>query len=627
MFRQALRSLLAFWPAAALAASSRAEVPSSSGLRWVVEVTSPAAARDIAATVSRHRGLTVERRFRHLPFVVVRGAEGPLQEVSALAGVVRVHPEERFEPLGRMSPLDQIRQPEALTMGADGVGSTVVILDSGVDYRHPAFGACDHAGAAGCRVVYAADIGSDDGRLDDAERHGTNVAGIVAATAPGASIAVLDVFDADGTAPLSNLLEAFDWAIGQRDKYGIVAINMSVGGWGWRTSDDCAGDGLAAAVRAAAEAGIASVAAAGNDGATNGVRSPACIPEVVSVGATVTDDAVGRPDECGAEMSGLGQVACFSNVGRPLTLLAPGAPVTAAGVTMSGTSQATPHVSAAVAILASRFPDESVARRVARLTSSGRPVFDPRVSHAFPLLDVAAALEAPVDTSGPTAALEVGHGGWFSTSFIDLNFHAQDPSGIRWFCVEEGGECPWRLYGEPSWWRPATASDRVAVKAWLTDNVGNVSGPFEASGRLDADRPSDGALAGELQGSDVLLSWPPSQDASSGVAGYVVVEDPSNSATYCAGGTPLGEVTEAARFVVRAPLSGRSHRYRVCAFDRVGYRSTGMSVELFVPGDGKQDGPGTGSDASDGHFGCTSAGAAGLLSFVGLLGRRRRRFT
>jgi hypothetical protein len=609
---------------AALAASSPSEGPTSTDTRWIIEVTTPAAARDMVAVVSRRPGLAVERRFRHLPYVVVRGTEASLQRVRTFAGVVRVHAEERFELLGRIAPLDLIRQPEALAQGADGSGSTVVVLDSGVDYRHPAFGACDHAGASGCRVVYAADIGGDDGRFDDAERHGTNVAGIVASMAPGAGIAVLDVFGADGTAPLSNFLEAFDWAIDHREEYGIVAINMSVGGWGWRTSDDCADDGLAAAVRAAAEAGIVSVAAAGNDGAVEGVRSPACIPEVVSVGAVVTDDAVG-PDDCGAELSGIGQVACFSNVGRPLGMLAPGAPVTAAGVTMSGTSQAAPHVSAAVAMLASSFPDESAVRRVARLTGSGRPVFDPRVSHAFPLLDIAAALEAPVDTAGPTAALEVGHGGWFATSFVDLHFHAQDPSGVRWFCVEEEGECPWRLYGEPSWWRSSTASDRVAVKAWLTDNVGNISGPFEASGRLDADRPTDPVLSGGVQGADVALSWTASTDGSSGVAGYVIVEDPSEGATYCSAGTSLGEAVDAVRFVVRAPPPGRSHRYRVCAYDRVGFRSKGATVEVVVPGDGKQDGVGAGSDAESTIFGCTAAGTGGLLPLVGLLVRRRRR--
>ena len=57
-----------------------------------------------------------------------------------------------------------------------------------------------------------------------------------------------------------------------------------------------------------------------------------------------------------------------------LTMLAPGVSITAAGLTMSGTSQATPFVAASLALLRSRFPAYTNAQIVAALTTTGIPV-------------------------------------------------------------------------------------------------------------------------------------------------------------------------------------------------------------------------------------------------------------
>jgi subtilisin family serine protease len=57
-----------------------------------------------------------------------------------------------------------------------------------------------------------------------------------------------------------------------------------------------------------------------------------------------------------------------------LTMLAPGVSITAAGLTMSGTSQATPFVAASLALLRSRFPAYTNAQIVAALTTTGVPV-------------------------------------------------------------------------------------------------------------------------------------------------------------------------------------------------------------------------------------------------------------
>src|SRR5690606_29838620 len=136
---------------------------------------------------------------------------------------------------------------------------------------------------AGCRVVHAEDIASDDGLLDDETRHGTNVGGIVAAVAPATDIVSLDVFDG-GSAHGSDLVAAFDWAIENRTRYGIVAINLSLGTE--RTYvGDCDDSFFAAPLERAFAAGIAPIAASGNGASTNGISAPGCVTMALSVGA------------------------------------------------------------------------------------------------------------------------------------------------------------------------------------------------------------------------------------------------------------------------------------------------------------------------------------------------------
>jgi subtilisin family serine protease len=98
------------------------------------------------------------------------------------------------------------------------------------------------------------------------------------------------------------------------------------------------------------------------------------------------------------------QVTCFSNSASFLTVLAPGSEITAAGITMSGTSQATPHVAGAIAVLreknAALIPDqiEDILR------STGVSVTDSRNGLAFPRLDVLAAVDAAVN-GGPSSSV------------------------------------------------------------------------------------------------------------------------------------------------------------------------------------------------------------------------------
>lgn len=296
--------------------------------------------------------------------------------------------------------LPLIHQPDAITAGRSGGGTTVVVLDGGADITQPAFG-CSSAGVpASCHIAATVPMATANFKVTP---HGTNVAGIVAGVASGARVASIDVStDATGVDLLS-ATRGIDWAIANRDQYNIVAVNMSFGG-GLYAGTCNAGSGGTAFLDAFTRlrnARIAPVVAAGNDASTTSVSFPACVTGAVVVGAlydaslpaksygTATGSLL-----CSDPAPAANSIPCFSNSSNQVTLLAPGAVIAAAGQSMSGTSQATPHVAGAIAILrgASAAPTDTVDNTVARLLNSGVAVTDPRNGVSKPRLDLQGSL-------------------------------------------------------------------------------------------------------------------------------------------------------------------------------------------------------------------------------------------
>ena len=215
--------------------------------------------------------------------------------------------------------------------------------------------------------------------------------------------------------------------ITHRADYNVVAMNMSFGA-GLYTSP-CASSVFATAVAAARARGILSVAASGNDASATSIGSPACAPAAVSVGA-VYDGNIGGGwnwGKCAEPTTSADKVTCFSNSAPFLTILAPGALITAAGSTYAGTSQAAPHVAGAVAVVKSTWPTLTPTQVVGKLTAAGTPVRDARNRVVTPRLDVGAAVcsvrVAPesraVAATGATFTVKVTTGpscGWKSRS-------------------------------------------------------------------------------------------------------------------------------------------------------------------------------------------------------------------
>ena len=289
--------------------------------------------------------------------------------------------------------LPLIRRNDPLTAGATGAGATVAVLDTGVNYTLSDFGSCTAPGVpATCKVIYAQDFAPSDGSLDD-DGHGTNVAGIIHGVAPDATIAALDVFRTDGYAYNSDLIAAIDWCTANKATYNIVSLNMSLGGSRYY-SPVSPTDSWGASIQRAVDAGIAVVAASGNDGYSDSMGLPAAYSNVISVGAVYDSNFGGiNWSICSDSTTVADKITCFSDSAGFLTMLAPGSIITAAGINMSGTSQATPHVAGAAAVLRAAYPSETVAQTIARLRQ-GPLLTDSRNGVSVPRLDLVASLGA-----------------------------------------------------------------------------------------------------------------------------------------------------------------------------------------------------------------------------------------
>jgi sugar lactone lactonase YvrE len=318
--------------------------------------------------------------------------------------------ENRMRRLQLEESLPLIRAPEAHALGARGSGTSVAVLDTGVDYTRPEFGSCSSPGS-GCKVIHAQDFAPEDNSLDD-DGHGTNVAAIVLGVAPDTRIISLDVFQVtrEGRRALDNdILRAIDFVIENKDRYNIVAMNLSLGSG--KFNSPCKSSVYRCAIVNAKFAGIATIAASGNNAFTDALNEPACVPEAISVGA-VYDSATFSPLVCTLKRLGstcvdilpaADKVTCFSNSASFLTLLAPGAAINAGGHTGCGTSQAAPHVAGAVAAIKSINPSLTPDQIKTILTDTGVAIRDERNNITKPRLNLySATLNALKLRAAPT---------------------------------------------------------------------------------------------------------------------------------------------------------------------------------------------------------------------------------
>jgi subtilisin family serine protease len=375
-------------------------------LRRNVFTTLPAGESDVLA------------EFSHLPMAFMRlRNRAALDSLAANPAVRGIYENKLKYPVLDSQSAALVNAPQVTTVGLTGSGTNVMIIDTGANYTVADLGSCSAAGVpVSCHVVIADAVNSlgtiradSLAPTDPSNAHGTNVAAIIAGIAPGTKIIVMNVFGTTSSTSDVQILAAINWAIANKTTYNFKAINMSLGDGVLNTATCSTGNPYVTAVANAHTAGIAIVAAAGNDGYTDGINSPACTPGAVSVGAVYSGNFGSRgwyttgTNTCTDSTTAADQVTCFSNSASFLTLLAPGALITAGGQQFGGTSQATPFISGAAAVLRAAFPAETTDQAVARMTGHGKSVTDARNAITKPRLDLyaAAGLGATVsNTSG-----------------------------------------------------------------------------------------------------------------------------------------------------------------------------------------------------------------------------------
>lgn len=225
----------------------------------------------------------------------------------------------------------------AKAMAVDGFNSTleqlgkdeneviVAVIDTGVDLDHEAL--CD-------RII---DSGADfsrsySGCADDDQGHGTHVAGIVCdLTLDNVKILPVKVLDSSGKGYDDDILMGIIYAI----ECGADVLNISIGGYGH-------GDIYEEIFEYAEEQGVVVCVAAGNEAVDAYRTVPACCDGVITVAALADEESA----------------AAYSNFGQTVEFAAPGSNILSTYIDnsyayLSGTSMASPHASAAAAMLKS----------------------------------------------------------------------------------------------------------------------------------------------------------------------------------------------------------------------------------------------------------------------------------
>jgi subtilisin family serine protease len=321
-----------------------------------------------------------------------RGGEGALMESVPLIGADLVH-----------------------AQGFDGHGVTVAVLDSGIDDTSRDFAGrivaqqcfCDNLDGTGCCPNGEIEQ-SGPGSARDDNGHGTHVSGIVAGggvtaprgVAPGANLVAIKVLDANRRfRSFTQMHRALEWIA--KNRPDVKVINMSLGSWSVYPAADCDSTaiaiGLLNVVGELRARGVLITASSGNESAVDGTSLPACMTDILGIGATY-DAPAGHQFDCDADATGRDEITCFTNSSMAIDLLAPGAVITSTArgggfASMSGTSMAAPHVAGTLALM-QQVSGGALPADLAEtiLKSTGRMVVDYRNGLAFPRLDAATAV-------------------------------------------------------------------------------------------------------------------------------------------------------------------------------------------------------------------------------------------
>ncbi|WP_202078324.1 S8 family peptidase [Caldalkalibacillus salinus] len=273
-----------------------------------------------------------------IPVALVELTEKQYRGLSHHPQIKAVDHNAEVQALGQTVPwgVPHVQGTAAHEGGHTGSGVKVAILDTGIDNEHEDLA----ANVKGGYSVFTDDENSDP--FYDGNGHGTHVAGTVAAVdntlgvlgvAHQADLYAVKVLSNSGSGSYAGIAEGIEWAV----KNDMDIINMSLGG-------SSSSSVLEEMCNAAYDAGVLTVAAAGNSGNRGGkgdsVGYPAKYESVIAVAAVDADN----------------QRASFSSTGPAVELAAPGVDVLSTVPNngydrYNGTSMASPHVAGVAALV------------------------------------------------------------------------------------------------------------------------------------------------------------------------------------------------------------------------------------------------------------------------------------
>ena len=284
----------------------------------------------------------------------------------------------------------EIHCEECWREGYTGRGIGVAVLDTGI-FPHEDFGG---------RIAAFADFVQKNPEPYDDNGHGTHIAGIIggagtasrggySGVAPECSLICAKVLDKRGNGYASDVLSGLRWIRGNRERYGIRIVNVSVGAFSGRGSGE--NSALVKGVNAAWDDGLVVVVAAGNNGPGRmTITTPGISRKVITVGCSDDHREVNVMGSRMVDYSGRGPTAAC--VCKP-DLVAPGCSIIScanrgwAYQTKSGTSMSTPLVAGALALLLQKYPDMSNRDVKLRLRERSVDLGLPRNQQGWGLLD------------------------------------------------------------------------------------------------------------------------------------------------------------------------------------------------------------------------------------------------
>ncbi|MDR1567298.1 MAG: S8 family serine peptidase, partial [Streptococcaceae bacterium] len=350
-----------------------------------------------------------------------------IMAVEALPEVSYVTYDHQIQALDtRGNSLAGISAYRSLVGGDKGAGLVIAVIDTGVDLSHYAFSVAppsprlnatsyklagvDHGKYINSKIPYSYSYVTSSGEQEAAHYHGTHVAGIAASrsyaidyygvsyniegAAPDAQIVNMQVFEptTNSTTSESVVIKAIDDAV----KLKVDVINLSLG------SPKARSIAFNQVIKDAKDKGIMVVAAAGNYESANKIdqspvsfdldlkdqwtiSTPSTAPEAISVAASTLGNQLSGYSSWGGDTTILDfkpEVTAYGGSGYSLPDFVIGpVPSGSALSFMSGTSMATPLVSAGAALvkkaLSTKYSGVTLADQVdIALVNTAKPLFE-----------------------------------------------------------------------------------------------------------------------------------------------------------------------------------------------------------------------------------------------------------